>query len=282
MITLSARQTCLLVAVFVLTSGTLIGLDSRHALDPVQAGLHGLVDPVTGAFDRLADGPGGGSSVAEELARVTAERDALRAENIALQDAEKVNEQLREQLGIEEKYPDHEVLAAGVVNPDPSNTRKFLVIDKGADDGVRMGMAVVDPNHYVGQVTEVEPTTARVTLLVDRSQTVAARLLDGGDGVLVGMWQEGGRAELRDVPIDAAPQPGAEVLTADGGAQSVGIPGRLPIGVVGEGVVLDEQSDTLVVPVVPYCQFDDLKVVTVILGPAPPAGGAVETPVAGQ
>lgn len=285
MTTLSFRQTCVLVAIFVVTSGTFIGLDSQRALDPVKEGVHGLIDPVTAGFQRVADMPGGSSDLEAELAAVTAERDRLRAEAIRVQDVENTNDQLRQQLGIEDQYPDYRLLSAGVVNLDPTNNQKFLVIDKGSDDGVREGMAVVDPNYYVGQVTEVEATSARVTLLIDFSQAVGARLLDGGDGVLYGMWQEGGRAELRAVPTDAAPKPGDEVLTAESGAaQSVGIPGRLPIGRVGENIVRDEQSDTLIVPVVPYCQFDDLKVVTVILGPTsgdetPPAeAGAPAAP----
>ena len=262
-------KTVALLLTFVVISVGAILLDNRGLLDPVKRPVESVIAPVTGSFSRVAQG----TETEEEadLAAMTAERDFYRSESIRLQNAESENTQLREQLGIEQKYGDFEVLSAGVLARDPSNSQKFVTIDKGADDGIVIGMAVVDPNNYVGQVTQVGPTQSRVTLLIDtQASPLSVEIVTGGDGVLYGMWQAGGRAEIRFVDIDATPSPGDAVLTSTNGVtQSRGVPGGLLIGTVGPDIRSDALSDDLTVPVIPNTDFDNLEVVTVILGPRP-------------
>jgi len=258
-----------LLLTFVIISVGAILLDNRGLLDPVKRPVESLISPVTGSFSRVAQGTESGAEA--DMAAMTAERDYYRSESIRLQNAAGENTQLREQLGIEQKYGDFDVLSAGVLARDPSNSQKFITIDKGADDGMAVGMAVVDPNNYVGQITEVGPTQSRVTLLIDtQSNPLSVEIVTGGDGILYGMWQAGGRAEIRYVNIDAKPQPGDAILTSsDGSTQSRGVPGGLLIGTVGGTLQSDALSDALTVPIVPNADFDNLEVVTVILGPLP-------------
>ena len=99
-----------------------------------------------------------------EIAAVKAERDQLAAENAQLKAA------VRE---VEQTSPPGQACSRtgrpgkcsrrGSKLPDPTNQQKFLTIDKGAKNGVEVGMAVVaqGPN-YIGQVTEVwEESSAR-------------------------------------------------------------------------------------------------------------------------
>ncbi len=267
-----------LLAVFVVLSGAMIVLDRQGLLDPVKRPAERLIAPVTSAFGSIARGRQ--SDGDEAMATVVAERDYYRAEAMRLQNAESENSQLREQLGIEQKYTDFDVIPAGVLARDPSNSQKFITIDRGSDDGVVVGQAVVDPNNYVGQVTEVGPTQSRVTLLIDtQASPLSVEIVDGGDGMLYGMWQAGGRAEMRYVDLDANPQPGDAVLTSsDGVTQSRGVPGGLLIGTVGTGIQSDPLSVEITVPVVPNANLDGLEVVTVILGPKPGTGATSVTP----
>ena len=262
-------KTVALLLTFVVISVGAILLDNRGLLDPVKRPVESVIAPVTGSFSRVAQGTE--SDEEADLAAMTAERDFYRSESIRLQNAESENSQLREQLGIEQKYGDFDVLSAGVLARDPSNSQKFVTIDKGADDGIVVGMAVVDPNNYVGQITQVGPTQSRVTLLIDtQASPLSVEIVTGGDGVLYGMWQAGGRAEIRFVDIDATPKPGDAVLTStDGVTQSRGVPGGLLIGTVGPDIRSDALSDDLTVPVIPNTDFDNLEVVTVILGSRP-------------
>ena len=273
----TGRTVTLLLIFIVISVGTVV-LDNRGLLDPIKRPVESLISPITGSFSRAAQGTESDGESA--LAEMTAERDYYRSESIRLQNAEGENTQLREQLGIEQKYSDFDVLSAGVLARDPSNSQKLITIDKGADDGMSVGMAVVDPNNYVGQITEVSPTQSRVTLLIDtQASPLSVEIVTGGDGVLYGMWQAGGRAEIRYVDIDTKPQPGDAILTSsDGSTQSRGIPGGLLIGTVGGQLESNALSDDLTVPIVPNADFDNLEVVTVILGPLPGSDTTNVTP----
>lgn len=264
----TGKTITLLLTFIMLSIGTVV-LDNRGLLDPIKRPVESIVSPITGSFSRAAQGTE--SDEESVLAEMTAERDYYRSESIRLQNAEGENTQLREQLGIEQKYSEFDVLSAGVLARDPSNSQKFLTIDKGADDGMVVGMAVVDPNNYVGQITEVSPTQSRVTLLIDtQASPLSVEIVTGGDGMMYGMWQAGGRAEIRYVDIDMKPVAGDAVLTSsDGSTQSRGVPGGLLIGTVGGQLESNALSDDLTVPIVPNADFDNLEVVTVILGPLP-------------
>ena len=278
MLNSTAGKTITLLLTFVVLSVGAILLDNRGLLDLVKRPVESVFSPITSSFTRVAQGTG--SDADSDLAAMTAERDYYRSESIRLQNAESENAQLRDQLGIEQKYGDFDVLSAGVLARDPSNSQKFVTIDKGEDDGLTVGMAVVDPNNYVGQITEVGPTQSRVTLMIDtQANPLSVEIVTGGDGMMYGMWQAGGRAEIRYVDIDAKPQPGDAILTSsDGATQSRGVPGGLLIGTVGGETRSDPLSDDLTVPIIPNADFDNLEVVTVILGSRPGSNVTNVTP----
>ncbi|MGH2559323.1 MAG: rod shape-determining protein MreC [Thermomicrobiales bacterium] len=266
MTTFSARQTIMLVVLFVVTSLAFIALDNRTALDPVQTGLREVTDPIADAFGGLIENEDQ-SELAAELARVTAERDALLAENVNLRIDNRETEQLREQVRVQEAHPEWTFVTARVINTDPTNLQKFIIIDKGSADGIEKGMAVVDPNFYVGQVTAVEEHSATVTLVIDASATVGAQFVDSGAiGVVFGTWQSGGRAEMRHVARGTQPNEDELVITAiNPDVQTNQIPGNLVIGKVESNPQENNQGDTLTFQVLPVVEFEKLKVVSVIV-----------------
>lgn len=280
MLRTTAGKTLSFLTLFIVVSLGAILLDRHGLLDPVKRPLEAVISPIASRFNDLAGGPA--TNQRDQVAQLTAERDHYRAEAMRLQNAENENTQLREQLGIEQKFNDFDVLSAGVVARDPSNSDKFITIDKGSDDGIATGMAVVDPNNYVGQVTQVGPKQSRVTLMIDsQAAPVSVQIVNGGDGIMYGMWQSGGRAEMRYVDYDAKPKPGDYVLTSsDSATQSHGVPGGLLVGQVGDGVKSDALTDELTVPIIPAANFERLQVVTVMTGPKPNTNATGVTPPA--
>ncbi len=265
MTTLHTRQTIFLVMLFVVTSLAFIQLDSRRALDPVKDAMRSIVGPAVTTV-RTAGSPGD-LAMEREIAAVKAERDQLAAENAQLKAAVREVEQLRLQAKLQQDRPTWKMLQARVQAPDPTNQQKFLTIDKGAKNGVEVGMAVVaqGPN-YIGQVTEVWEESSRIMLIIDVSQRVGARLENGGDGVVFGVWQNGGRLDLRYLDRDSDPQPGELVLTTDSAAlRTARVPGGLIVGRVGDAPPDAAKGDTQVVPVIPLVAFERLEVVTVVL-----------------
>lgn len=266
MTTISTRQTLLLVVLFVATSVGFIALDNRAALDPLKTGLREVTVPVTDAFNGIVSSEDN-SDIARELARVEAERDALLAENVLLKEENEEVDQLRAQLQFQDAHPEYKVVTARVINPDPTNLQKFVIIDKGSKDGLEKGMAVVDPNFYVGQVTDLEDHSAVVTLAIDATSQVGAQLQEtGAIGVVYGTWQEGGRAEMRHLDRGVEPKDEELVITATNpDVRTSKVPGNLIIGKVVGDPEVDNQSDTLNLEILPVVEFDKLKVVSVIV-----------------
>jgi rod shape-determining protein MreC len=248
--TLNTRQTLFLVFLFVVTSLAFIQLDSRRALDPVKDSMRAVVGPIVTQVGNA--GRRGDVAMEREISAVKAVREV---------------EQLRLQAKLQQDRPTWKMLQARVQAPDPTNQQKFLTIDKGAKNGVEVGMAVVaqGPN-YIGQVTEVWEESSRVMLIVDVTQRVGARLEGGGDGVVFGEWQNGGRLQLRYLDRDSDPQPGELVLTTDSPSlRTARVPGGLIVGRVGDAPPNAAQGDTQVVPVIPLVVFERLEVATVVL-----------------
>jgi rod shape-determining protein MreC len=263
--TLNTRQTIFLVALFVVTSLGFIQLDNRRALDPVKDAMRSLVAPVVSQVGRV--GAQNDAALERDLASVKAERDQLAAENAQLKAEVREVDQLRLQAKLQQDRPTWKMLQARVQTPDPTNQQKFLTIDKGSKNGVQVGMAVVaqGPN-YIGQVTEVWEDSSRVMLIIDVSQRVGAALENGGDGVVFGAWQNGGRLELRYLDRESNPQPGELVLTTDSAAlRTARVPGGLIVGRVGDDAPSATNGDTQSVPVIPLVAFEKLEVITVVL-----------------
>lgn len=262
-----ARQIIGLVAALISLSLVLILLDSRDMLDPVKGAAGDAISPVSGYFndlgERISDDGPSDSELAQELAEVSAERDQLLAENAELTELVAEVQELREQLGFQESRPELETVTASVLARDPESLEKFLIIDRGSDDGLGVGMAVVSPNFLVGQIVEVDPNRARVRLVVDNTFQTGARLQNSrAAGILYGEWQSGGLAELRHIPLDTEIVQDELVVTS---GRTSGIPEGLVIGRILE-LDRDSLGNEIAISVLPLVDYDSLNTVTVILG----------------
>ncbi|MBA3378215.1 MAG: rod shape-determining protein MreC [Chloroflexia bacterium] len=267
MTTISLRRVIALVVAFAVVCGGFIALDRRSsALEPVRSGLNEIVSPISSAFYDVLDRPGGQSDLEQQLADAVAERDALKAENSQLKADTVELDQLRQMLEVEQRNPSLDLTKANVIGQDPSGNQMFLVIDVGSNDGVREGMAIVSPNYYLGQVTDVSLESSKVMLIIDASQSVGAILEDSrGSGIVKGEWQLGGYLTMLHVEPGNAPEDGEWVVTSDSTeTQTRQVPPNIPIGqVFGEPAVSD-QTDTLVIHVRPgVSEINDLTVVYV-------------------
>ena len=83
------------------------------------------------------------------------------------------NVRLRELLNFKEKsvYP---LTAAGVIGHDPSNLSSIIIIDKGKQQGIDQGCAVITNHGLVGRVVQAGRQTSKVLLINDINSGVAA------------------------------------------------------------------------------------------------------------
>lgn len=261
------RQTILLVILFIVVAVGLIALDNSSALVSLRSGLHDATDPAVSWINRVTNRDGNSTPLDVQLAQVTQERDALLAENAQLKSQLDSVAKLQEILGVQEAHPTWNLLTAKVINADPSGLQKLVTIDKGAADGIALGMAVVDPNYLVGVVTEVGDHSARITLAIDATFAVAAKLLDTkGVGIAYGQWQHGGRMEMRHVSRDITPEKGEVIVTSDEtDARTSQVPPAIIIGRVTGEPMVDNQSDSQTIQILPAADFDNLSLVVVII-----------------
>jgi len=267
--TIGIRQTILLVILFIVVAVGLIALDNSSALDPLRSGLRGVVDPAVSWIDRVTDRGGNQTPLEVQLAQVTKERDEALAENAVLKSQMDKVAKLQDVLGVQDANPEWSLVTANVINPDPTGLQKLVTIDKGKADGIDVGMAVVDPNYLVGYITEVEEHSARVTLVIDNSFSVGAKLQDHpkGVGIAYGMWQSGGRVEMRYVDRDITPGKDEVVVTSDDtDSQTSQIPPALISGKVTGESSIDNQGDSQTIQILPAADFDNLSIVAVITG----------------
>lgn len=266
MTTLTTRQTFALVALFVATSLGFIQLDGRRTLDPVKDGLQAVVAPAVETVGGLVPDRGNDSALERELEDVKTERDQLQAQIAANEEQLREIDDLRLQAGLAQDEPSLRSIPARVLGSDPSGQELFVTINKGSGDGIAEGMAVTarGPN-FVGLVTDVAEHTARVTLLIDRSQAVAAKTQGGADGIVYGMSRIGSWLELRHLNTDTRIAKDELVLTADNEAiNTAGVPGGLIIGRVDREIEAEGQGDSRTVEVVPDIDYERLEVVAVV------------------
>ncbi|MBL8465812.1 MAG: rod shape-determining protein MreC [Thauera sp.] len=140
---------------------------------------------------------------------------------------EQENQHLRELLQMSQRVQTKSIAADILYNaPDPF-ARK-VILDRGTQQGVEAGLAVVDANGVIGQVTRVHPVQSEVTLLTDRNQSIPVSVVRNGvRGVLYGVGR--GMLEMRHVLAEVDIQPGDRLVTS--GLDGIFVPG-LPVATV--------------------------------------------------
>jgi len=148
---------------------------------------------------------------------------------------EQENAQLRELLDMSRRV-EVKTIAADILYNAPDPFARKVILDRGTQQGVEPGLAVVDPKGVVGQVTRVHPVQSEVTLLTDRTQSIPVRVVRNGvRGVLFGTGR--GRLEMRFVLADADIREGDQLVTS--GLDGVFVPG-LPVAAI---VSVDRETD---------------------------------------
>jgi rod shape-determining protein MreC len=103
--------------------------------------------------------------------------DAQALQQAQLRTAE--NNQLRRLMGAREQVPTKSMLAEVLYDARDASSRK-IILDRGSNSDVALGLPVIDNQGVVGQVTRVFPFTSEVTLLTDKDQAIPVQLLRNG------------------------------------------------------------------------------------------------------
>ncbi len=227
----------------VLTAITLLTLDLNQfgPLGTAQRFVRDLLHPVTEladwAFTPVSNAWNAAfnyDDLEADVARLEAENAALKAQQIIVESEREAFQNLLEATNItylpEVPFEPAAVVRGAVGNFDSD----VITIDKGSQNNIQSGMAVVTEAGLVGRVDRVDVTTSTVQLISDRNLVVGVRLVDtdqvglgqavaGSDGLFEidqGIdWPEDGDESL-------LPSVGTAVVTASVSRY----PAEIPIG----------------------------------------------------
>lgn len=203
--------------------------------------------------------------------RLIAENESLSNEALILQaKVQKLvsltaeNVRLRELLSSSTLLEDT-VLVAEIIGVAPTIQKHKITINKGLEDGVYAGQAVIDAYGLVGQVTEVKDTTSEVILISDVRHALPVQVNRNGVRAIV----EGtGRHDALMVPnlVETTDIKSGDLLVSSGLGQR--FPVGYPVGVV-ESVESDPSKPFMDVMVRPSARLDRGRYLLLVFSSAP-------------
>jgi rod shape-determining protein MreC len=165
---------CLLLSLYIVSAAARGQLKS----DPVGPVLMWLFRPLQLGVQLTTEWVQGLNESFITLAAFKAENDRLRKRIQTLEiernqwlEAEATNRRLQQLLEFRSHLPTGSVTASIIAN-SASTWFQSCLLDKGSDDRVRKGMAVVTPLGVVGQVVSVTARSAKVLLITDANSGV--------------------------------------------------------------------------------------------------------------
>lgn len=155
-------------------------------LTSTRSFLGGLMAPVYWLADIPSRALDWGEHGVESRATLLKENQRLRAEALVLKGrVQKMaalsagNTRLRALLNSTALVQDN-VLAAELIGVSPDPQRHYVLLNKGADDGVLMGQSLIDADGLIGQVIEVNASISRVLLISDSSHALPVQINRNG------------------------------------------------------------------------------------------------------
>ncbi|RYZ11217.1 MAG: rod shape-determining protein MreC [Comamonadaceae bacterium] len=221
--------------------------DARfHLVQPMRAAVSALLYPVQWlAMKPVQLAQGGGQYLSDLKAVQASEAQAHKAlaaqsERASLVDAlQQENARLRAMLELRATSETPGRVAEVMYDAADPYTRK-IVIDQGSAHGIAAGSPVIDAQGVLGQVTQAQPFTSEVTLVIDRDLSIPVQnVRTGARSVAYGDANvRGGGLELRFMQANADVQVGDLLSTS--GVDGVYPPG-LPVARIDR---IDRRADS--------------------------------------
>lgn len=146
----------------------------------------------------------------------------LKSQLATLAEIKHENEILKSELGFKQSALEATLIPAQIIARPPAGFLKYLSLNRGTDDGVKVGQAVVSQGYLVGRVESVQKYSSQVLLISNVNSLIPVTLQTSrGSGLL-----QGGLTGLvvRSISADTQIQNDENVITSDlGGFVPVGI-----------------------------------------------------------
>lgn len=260
---------------YTLLAITLMALDYRgRYVDQVRAVAGQVIEPIIllvdlpfSASDRVAEQWVQRSLLVGRVRDLEREVLASRARLGELDDLEFENAKLRTLLEAARRL-EREYVAGEIASIDLDPFAHRVIVKRGRIHGIEVGMPVIDDRGVLGQVEQVNRSTARVILLSDPDHALPVQVLPSGERTIAYGSGSIDRLRLSDLPMNTALEVGDLVVTSGLGGQ---FPPGLPVGRVGGVQRLDGQPFAEAA-VTPLSAMDRNRLVLIVEAvPAPTA-----------
>ncbi|MDK6291443.1 MULTISPECIES: rod shape-determining protein MreC [Aerococcus] len=200
----------------------------------------------------------------QQLKKQLSTLQSLEAQNTILKEE---NKQMTNLLKLKPTLVGKTVIAASVISRAPENWLDKLTIDVGSNNGVKENMSVMTDSGLIGRVSEVGPTSAKVSLVTsDQEDAVEiAAGVQSDDGIFYGVIDQydssHNRLIVNQIPKEAKIKEGNLVTTS-------GLGGVSPEGlIIGKVAKMEDDEFALAkrVYVEPAANFNDIRHVFVIM-----------------
>jgi rod shape-determining protein MreC len=233
--------------------------EGRMYLTLLVTPLQWLVDIPSRTADKLSDLFVDRAALIRDNEQLRTEALELQRKSLRMESLTEENRQLRELLNARERLePGVKAVELIGVNPDP-----FLhevILNRGSEEGLRIGQPVIDAGGIMGQVLSLAHYTSRVMLITDARTAIPVEVNRSGFRSIAlgkGLLDE---LELSHVPSTADIQEGDLLLTSGLGGR---FPRGYPVAVVDE-IIHDPGRPFLLVKARPTARLDRSRQLLVI------------------
>lgn len=176
----------------------------------------------------------------KEYQKVLEKNRALKNDLVRAKELEEENDFLRQGLSLQKVITPKKLLLASIIGKGSFFSQYAVVIDKGSNDGIHGGEAVIiNPNVLVGIIENVFPRRSVIKLLFDTNFSLPGKTLEGVNGVITG--NVGGKVLFGNILPQASLNQGSIVVT---GNERPGVPANLLIGEVEK--IISQPTDVFV------------------------------------
>ncbi|MEQ8717147.1 MAG: rod shape-determining protein MreC [Acidimicrobiales bacterium] len=259
------------IVLLIITSIFLLTLDFRDfgPLESAQSSIRSVFSPVQDAADGVFSPVGDAWSSITEYDDLASENERLRLELEALQGQaladESASARLTEALAqLEIEYvADIPKVTAQVVGSVTNFDDFTIVLDKGSDSGIAVGMPAVTDLGLVGRVSEVDGDQARIQLITEPDFQLGIRVV-GIDDVALARGTGENQPLLITEGLEAAEEVVVGDLVETSGLERSVYPAGVPVGIVSD-VTVDEGTLERIISVLPTADVENLSLVSILL-----------------
>jgi rod shape-determining protein MreC len=263
-------QDWVLLIVLLLVAGILV----VAANEPTVRGLRAASLDVTGRIEERLSQVGGYFRALDENAMLREENIMLSSELARSREATIENRRLQQLIGFADTT-NFDLRPARIVTKDITRQTNMLTIDAGRNDGIAVGMPVINDMGVVGKVVLVSENFSRVMPYLNTDFRIPAKVQPMQSTGIV-RWEGDDRNRLLMEHVVKTEPVTRGQLVVSSGFSSI-FPGGYPIGVV-DTVYARPGRNELIIYLNPTAQLDRAEHVFVILRQPDPELLALESP----